>query len=142
MRIFNKRARYLYQIQEAEIEAGLVLTGAEAKSLREGRGDLSQAHIRLIADGLYLINANVPTNNPQNPPTRMRKLLLNKHEIVSLTTKMKQQKLILVPLAVYNRGRLFKLEVGLGKPKRKFEKREYLKEKDLKRDIQKELKLR
>lgn len=140
MRIVNKKANYLYAIAERGIEAGLALIGIEAKTLRDGRADLAQAHVRVMSDGMYLINANFPINAKNGSPTRARKLLLNKHEILSLATKIKQQKLVLIPLSVYNKGRLFKLELGLGKPKKQYEKREYLRQKDISRELEQELK--
>lgn len=139
-RIFNRKSGYLYTILEKDIEAGLILTGSEAKTLRNGQADLSNAHIRILFDGVYLVNANIPINSKNGNPTRARKLLLNRNEIVSLSTKIKQQNLILVPLALYNKGPLFKLELALGKPKKKFEKREYLKKKDVTRELEEEFK--
>lgn len=138
MKIVNKRAKYEYALTDDVIEAGVMLTGAEAKAVRENRADLSQAHVRDLKNELFLINANIPTNIPKHNPTRMRKLLLHRSEIVSVLTKSKQFKLNLVPISLYNRGRFFKLEVGLGKPKRKFEKREDIKKKDIKRDLAQE----
>lgn len=123
------------------MESGISLLGAEAKALREGHGDLSQAHARIMDGEAFLINANIPAKGITGyNPTRMRKLLLHKNETLSLVTKMKQQKLNLVPLILYTKGRLVKLSLALGKPKRKFEKREAIKEKDIKRELEKELK--
>lgn len=139
-KIFNKKADFLYTIEERGIEAGLALIGPEARTLRVGQADLSVAHIRVLADGMYLINANIPISTKNGSPTRARKLLLNKHEILALGTKIKQQNLILVPLALYNKGPLFKLEIGLAKPKRKFEKREDIKKKDMTREHEEEFK--
>lgn len=140
MRIINKRAKFEYALTDDALEAGVVLSGSEAKSVRNNRVDLSQAHIKDIHGELFLINANIPTEAKNHNPTRMRKLLLHRSEILSLLTKSKQQKLILIPLSMYNRGRFFKIVIGLGKPKRKFEKREYLKKRDTNRDIQEEFK--
>lgn len=139
-KIFNRKANFLYAILEKGIEAGMALTGPEAKTLRNGQADLSNSHVRMLADGAYLVNANIPINPKNGSPTRARKLLLNKHEILSLGTKMKQQNLTLVPVALYNKGPLFKLELGLGKAKRKFEKREDIKKKDVTRDLEEEFK--
>lgn len=139
-KIFNKKADFLYTITERGIEAGLALIGPEAKTLRVGQADLSLAHVRVMADGMYLINANIPINPKNGSSTRARKLLLNKHEILTLGTKIKQQNLILIPLALYNKGPLFKLELGLGKSKRKFEKREDIKKKDITREQEEEFK--
>src|SRR3989344_6278614 len=141
MRIFNKRAKFEYELTGEKVEAGLSLRGAEAKSIRENRADLSQSHVRIMGTEAFLINANIPVlGTKDNYPTRIRKLLLHKGEILSLLTKSKQKKLQIVPLSLYNKGRLIKLGLELGKPKRKFEKKEAIKRHDIDRDIEKELK--
>ena len=139
MRIFNKRARFEYELTPEKVEVGVSLLGAEAKSLREGRGDLSRSFAKVINGEVFLVNANIPAVGIQDyDSTRTRKLLLHKKEIVSLLTKAKQQKLQFVPLAMYTKGRLIKLELKLGKPKRQFEKKEAIKRRDIQRDIEKE----
>ncbi len=141
MRIFNKRAKFEYELTGEKVEAGLSLRGAEAKSIRENRADLSQAHVRIMGNEAFLINANIPVaGTKDNDPTRIRKLLLHKGEILSLLTKAKQKKLQIVPIMMYNKGRLIKLSLELGKPKRKFEKKEAIKRHDIDRDIEKEFK--
>lgn len=141
MRIVNKKARFEYELTGEGIEAGISLLGAEAKSVREGRVDLSQAAVRILNDEMYLINANIPVSGMQKyNSTRMRKLLLHRGEILSLITKMKQKRLQIVPIRVYNKGRLIKLYLELGRGKRKFEKKESIKRHDINRDIEKELK--
>ena len=141
MRIYNKRARYEYELTPEKVEAGVALLGIEARSLREGRGDLSQAHVRIMNGEAFLINANIPaTGIEKYDPTRIRKLLLHRKELVALEGKMKGKKLQLVPIALYNRKRLVKLELALGKPKRQFEKKESLKQADIKRDLEREFK--
>jgi SsrA-binding protein len=139
MRIFNKRARFEYELTGEKVEAGLSLRGAEARAIREGHADLSQAHIRILNGEAFLINANVPVTGLQNyDSTRIRKLLLHKKQIVSLLTKSKQQKLQIVPLSLYNKKRLIKVGLELGKAKRQFEKKEAIKRRDIDRDIEKE----
>jgi SsrA-binding protein len=139
MRIFNKRARFEYELTGEKVEAGLSLRGAEARAIREGHADLSQAHIRILNGEAFLINANVPVTGLQNyDSTRIRKLLLHKEQIVSLLTKSKQQKLQIVPLSLYNKKRLIKVGLELGKAKRQFEKKEAIKRRDIDRDIEKE----
>jgi len=148
MRIFNKRAKFEYELTGEKVEAGLSLRGAEAKSIMENRADLSQAHVRIMGTEAFLINANIPVSGTKdNDPTRIRKLLLHKGEILSLLTKSKQKKLQIVPIMLYNstrpdgrKGRLIKLQLELGKPKRKFEKKEAIKRHDIDRDIEKEFK--
>jgi len=141
MKILNKKARFEYELTGEGVEAGISLLGAEAKSVREGRADISQSAVRILGDEAYLINANIPAAGIQKyDSTRIRKLLLHRGEILSLTTKIKQKKLQIVPVRVYNKGRLIKLYLELGKAKRKFEKKETLKRRDINRDIEKVLK--
>ena len=143
MKLFNKRARFEYELIGEGVEAGLSLKGAEAKSIREGRGDLSQSFVKIIGDEAYLVNANIPAQGVVNyDSTRTRKLLLHHQEILSLHTKMKQKKLQIVPVRVYTKGRLIKLYLELGKPKRQFEKKEAMKKPYVQRDIESEYKLR
>jgi SsrA-binding protein len=141
MRLFNKKARFEYELTGEGIEAGLSLKGAEAKSIREGRGDLSQSFAKVMGNEIYLVNANIPAQGLEKyDSTRTRKLLLHRREILSLATKMKQKKLQIVPIRLYNKGRLIKLYLELGKPKKQFEKKEATKRKDIQRDIETELK--
>lgn len=137
MSIINKRAKFDYKLEEDRYEAGVVLVGAEAKALRNGRGDLSQSVAKIVNREAWLINANIPVPQPPRNynPTRSRKLLLHQGEITSILTKMKQQKLTLVPVKMYTKGRLVKVELALGKPKRRFEKKETIKRKDIEREI-------
>jgi SsrA-binding protein len=141
MRIYNRKAGFNYRLEE-KCEAGLVLTGGEAKAIREKHADLSQAVCRMVGGELYLVNANIPVPGAKLDPTRSRKLLLHRDEILALATKAKQRKLTLLPVALYNQGRIFKLEIALGKSKKKFEKRESLKKKAIKRELEREFKTR
>lgn len=139
MRIANKKASFEYELTGEGVEAGISLKGAEAKSLRENRGDISQAFVKIINGEAYLANANIPATGLANyDSTHTRKLLLHKAEIISLLTKMKQKKLQIAPVRVYNKGRLIKLYLELGKAKRRFEKKEAIKRKDIQRDIERE----
>lgn len=140
MKIYNKRANFNFDLEKERVEAGLSLLGMEAKSLRDGRGDISLAFIKSLNGELYLINANIPVQNAVDyNPTRPRKLLLHKSQITSLLTKIKTSKLAIVPVKMYNKRRLVKLELALGKPKRKFEKKEAIKKKDIELDMKREL---
>lgn len=141
--MLNKRARFEYELMGEGVEAGISLKGAEAKSLRENRGDISQAFVKIVGNEAFLVNANIPvTGLAKYDPTRSRKLLLHRKEILAISTKMKQKKLQIVPISVYNKGRLIKLYLELGKPKRKFEKKESIKRHDIDLDIAKEFKNR
>lgn len=143
MKITNKRAKFEYKLEDERFEAGLALSGGEAKAIRTGHLDLSVSFARIIGEEAWLINANVPVlGSTKYDAKRSRKLLLHKNEIVSIATKAKQQKLTLLPLAVYTKGRLIKAELALGKPKKKFEKRQEIKKRDIERDIAQVLKVK
>lgn len=138
MKISNKRARFEYELTE-RLETGVVLNGGEAKAVRGGRIDISRSFAKIIGQELYLINANIPVAGKKDyNSTRSRKLLAHKNEILALETKAKQQKLTIVPVSMYNKGRLIKVELALGKPKRKFEKKESIKRRDIERELARE----
>lgn len=137
MKIINKKAKFNYKLDEDRYEAGIVLKGNEIKAVRNKKVDISNSHARIMDNEVWLINS---VFEGAETPTRTRKLLLNKKEIVSIDSKMKQRKLTLVPILLYTKGRLVKVKLALGKTKRKFEKRESLKKKDIKRQIERELK--
>ncbi len=141
MRIFNKKARFNYDIEPgSHTEAGISLSGGEAKSVREKHADISDSIIRILSEEAYLVNANIPVLGAKLDPTRSRKLLLHKNELLSIATKVKQRKLVILPVSLYNKGRLIKLELALGKPKKQFEKKEDIKRRDINREIDKEFK--
>lgn len=141
MKSFNKRSKFEYELTPERVEAGIVLKGAEAKSFRDGRVNLSQSHVRILDGEVFLINANIPVDGMQKyEPTRIRKLLLHKNEILALITKTKQKKLQIVPTVMYNKKRRVKIELVLGKSKRKFDKKDSIKKMDVQRDIERELK--
>lgn len=125
------------------IEAGIVLTGAEVKAIRAGRIDLSESFVRVLNDEAYLINANIPklvqTGNKQYDPLRSRKLLLHQTQIQALIGKTSGKGTTLVPVSIYEKNNRFKIDVGLGKSKREFDKRRSLKEKDHQRRVEQEL---
>jgi SsrA-binding protein len=124
MQIINKKAKFNYKLFET-YEAGIVLKGSEAKALRTNGADLGNSYAKIVSGEVYLINANIqiPGKIDYNP-TRSRKLLLHKDQIVTIATKIKQKRLTIVPTKIYSKGNLFKVEVALAKSKRKFEKRE------------------
>lgn len=140
MKIVNKKAHFNYQIEE-KAEAGIVLTGGEAHAIRDGHINLSNSYAKILSGEVFLVNAIVPiTGAKEYNQSRSRKLLLNKREIIGLESKIKAKRLTLVPISVYTKARLIKVELGLAKSKREFEKKKSLREKDIKRDIQRELK--
>ena len=140
MHIVNKKAHFNFQLEPERIEAGISLLGAEARAIRENRASINEATVRIQNGEAYLINANIPATGLTNyNATQVRKLLLHHHEIVNLETRAKQQKLTLVPLKIYTKGRLAKLELALGKPKRQFEKRAVIKARQAERELKLEL---
>jgi SsrA-binding protein len=138
MRIVNKKAYRNYNIEET-FEAGIVLTGAEVKSVRSRRCNLSNAYVKFMGDELWLINADIAKykydGSEQYDSRRRRKLLLSRKEIEYLKGKIKQSRLTLVPLSIYTTRGLIKVEVGLGKGKKKYQKKEIEKERDVKRQM-------
>ena len=142
----NKKAYYNYEILE-KIEAGMVLTGQEVKSIRSGRINLAGSYVVLKNEEAFLLGANVPAYQPKNAPqdydaNRLRKLLLNKSEIKYLIGKSQQKGLTLLPLKVYTKKDRIKLEFGLARGRKKASKKELLKKRDADREIERELKLR
>jgi SsrA-binding protein len=139
MRVTNKKARFNYRLLE-KLEAGVSLTGIEAKAARKGHINLTNSFAKIIDNQVYLINASISTQGSEKyNPTRTRKLLLHKKQITSIQSKIKAKKLTLVPVSMYTKGQLVKVELALAKTKRKFEKRRELKKKTLKREIEREL---
>lgn len=141
----NKKARFDYEILK-KFEAGIVLSGQEVKSARQGQTSLKGAYVTIDKNNeVFLLNASIPRYKmagplPEYDPTRSRKLLLNKQEIKHLTSKLQQTGLTLVPLSLYTKLSKIKLEIGLAKGKKKFDKRLKIKERDEKRNIKKVLK--
>ncbi len=138
----NKKARFDYEILET-YEAGLVLTGGEVKSIRAGHVKLSGAFVTFHGDTAYLTNAHISAYpfaapNHKHEPDRSRKLLLKKKEIDYLRGKMQEQGLTIVPLSVYTKKRLLKIEIGVARGKKKFDKRETIKRRDVEREMARE----
>jgi SsrA-binding protein len=134
----NRRARHDYFIEET-VEAGLVLTGTEVKSLRQGRASIVEAYGGDQAGELYLFNANIPVYNAasrfNHQPKRARKLLVHRRQMASLIHRIRRDGYTLVPLKLYFTPRgIAKVELGLAKGKRKLDKRETTKQRDWQRD--------
>lgn len=143
--VVNKRANFDYDIEET-YEAGLVLLGHEVKSIKTGHISLKGSYVAFkkvkskILSEAYLINAHIPLYKlaglrPNYDPTRPRKLLLTKKEIAYLLGKKQQPGLTLVPLKIYTKRSFIKLEFGVGKGRKKFDKREVIKKRELDRSI-------
>ena len=135
----NKKAYFEYQILK-KIEAGIILTGQEVKSIRLGRINLAGSYVILKEGEVYLVGTNIPPYQPKNitsdyNPGQPRKLLLKKAEIEYLIGKTKEKGLTLVPLRVYTNKRKIKLEIGIAKGKKKRDKREEIKKRETRRDM-------
>lgn len=134
----NRKARHNYFIEDT-IECGMVLTGTEVKSLRNGRASITEAYAAEKEGELYLINANIPVyeggNRFNHEPKRMRKLLVHKKELAKLLGLTTQKGYTLVPLHIHFNDRgIAKVAIGVGKGKQSHDKRDSIKDRDWKRD--------
>ena len=140
----NRRARYDYFISD-EFEAGIVLVGSEVKALREGKGNLTDAHAAITRGELWLYNMFIghfdKANQFNHENTRPRKLLVHKEEIRRLIGKTKEKGLTLVPLRMYWKEGKVKVELGLGKGKKNYDKRATESERDAKRETERAVKI-
>lgn len=136
MKVVNRKARYEYEILE-KYEAGIKLKGHEVKSIKEGRIKLEGSYVKIIDNEAYLINAHIPLYqyavDPDYEPSRSRKLLLHKKEILNLKDNVKEKNLTIVPLACYTLKRNIKVRIGLARGKKKWDKRRKIKERELQR---------
>jgi SsrA-binding protein len=149
MRVVNRQAYFDYEVLE-KYEAGLVLTGAEVKSAKSGNMSLAGARAVFIMsddgknDELWMIGAQINpylfSRSDNYDPLRSRKLLLTKAELVRIKTKLGTKGLTMVPLSCYNKSDLIKVELGLVRGKKRFEKREELRKRDTQREIEQKLK--
>jgi SsrA-binding protein len=133
----NRKARFNYEIEDT-IEAGIVLTGSEVKSLRVGKANIAESYASNENGEIYLINAHIPeypgAARDGHDPKRHRKLLLHKKEMARLLGAMQRQGMALVPLRLYFNARgIAKLQLGLGRGKKVFDKRETEKKRDWER---------
>ncbi len=134
----NRKALHDYFIEE-RYEAGLVLTGSEVKSLREGRANLKDAYARVLNEEVFLLGAHISpyaaASYQNHDPTRTRKLLLHRKEIQRLVGKTTQRGLTLVPLRLYWKGGRAKVELGLARGKRQYDKREAERRREAQREM-------
>ncbi|HLA49678.1 MAG TPA: SsrA-binding protein SmpB [Thermodesulfovibrionia bacterium] len=139
----NRKAYHDYFIEET-YEAGITLLGTEVKSLREGKANLKDSYALIKGNEIFLLNCHISPyshGNIQNhDPLRTRKLLLHRKEINKLWGKLTQKGLTLIPLKIYFKKGKAKVEIGLCKGKKQYEKREVLKEKEARREIERHLK--
>ncbi len=130
---YNKKARFNYAIEDS-FEAGVVLTGSEIKAVRAGRVNISNSYVKILGGELFLLGSIFQV--PEGETDRTRKLLAKRDEIKKLIGKTEEKGLALVPLKMYmKRGRL-KIEVGIGRGKKKFDKREAIKAREQERTIE------
>ena len=139
MKILNRQANYRYQLLE-KFEAGMVLTGAEVKSVRQGHLQLSEAFVRIKDGEAWLFNAHIhpylfSDKQKEIDPQRSRKLLLHKKELLKLKQTTEEKGLTLVPVSCYTKRHQIKLEIAIAKGKREHEKREAIKKKDWRREL-------
>ena len=143
MEILNRKAKYNYQIFET-VEAGIVLTGTEIKSLRLGKANIKDSYARVKNNEIFLINMHISSYDNGNifnhDETRERKLLLHKKEILKFRDKIKLEGYTIVPLKVYLKNGRAKILIGLAKGKKNYDKREDIKKRDIERNIRARLK--
>ena len=125
--ITNTKATFNYDILE-KFEAGIELFGFEVKSIRDKHGKLDGSYVKFKGNELFLSGADIPPFQPANTPTtyervRNRKLIMSKKEILRLKQKVESDKLTLIPLSLYNKGKVLKAEIALARGKKKFDKR-------------------
>ena len=141
----NKKAYFDYFIED-KVEAGIALHGTEVKSLRMGKCSIKEAFIRIENGEVYVYGMHISPYEKGNifnkDPMRIKKLLMHKYEINKIFGKMQQKGYTLVPLQVYLKGSLVKVEVGVAKGKKLYDKRESIAKKDMKREAEKEFKIR
>ncbi len=141
----NRKANHDYFIS-GRYECGIVLTGTEIKSIRQGKVNIKESYVQIKNNEIFIIGMHIAHykegNQFNHDETRTRKLLMHRHEISKLDKEVSQKGFTLVPLRVYIKAGKAKVEIGLGKGKKLYDKRQSEKERDITRDIQKEYKVR
>jgi SsrA-binding protein len=134
----NRAASYNYHLLE-KMEAGMVLTGTEVKSLREGKANLRDAYAEIRGMSVWLVNCHIPQYSPGGPfnhqPLSNRRLLLHRREIERLIGKTQQKGLTLIPLRIYFRDGLAKCEIALARGKKEWDRRQAEREKETRREV-------
>jgi SsrA-binding protein len=138
----NRRARFSYEILET-LEAGISLQGTEVKSIRDGKANIQEAYADIRGGEVFLVGSHIGPyshgNLTNHEPLRDRKLLLKASEIQRLQVKVAEKGLTIVPLRLYLKGRLVKLQLGVGRGKKLVDKREDIKRRDQEREIQRSM---
>jgi SsrA-binding protein len=134
----NRKANFEYEILD-KLEAGIVLTGTEVKALREGKVNLQDSYGRIKSDEVWLLNSHISEykfgNINNHDPLRSRKLLLTRREIRKVKQQLQEKGLTLVPLKIYFKGSLVKVEVGIARGKKIYDKRESVKKREIERNL-------
>ena len=142
MEILNRKARYDYEIEDT-YEAGIVLTGTEIKSIREGKVNIKDSYAIIRNNEIYLLNTHISTYKEGNifnhEEDRTRKLLLHKKEIYKIRDKVEKEGYSLVPVKLYLKDGRAKILLGIARGKKLYDKRQSLKEKDIKREMEKNI---
>ncbi|MBE3519896.1 MAG: SsrA-binding protein SmpB [Firmicutes bacterium] len=137
----NRRARHDYFVEET-IEAGIALIGTEVKSLRAGRASLQDSYAEVVGTEVFLKNAHIdqyePASRFNHDPLRPRRLLLHKNEIRRLAARVQQRGYTLIPLSIYFKDGKAKVELALCKGKKSYDKREAIRERDVRREMERE----
>lgn len=141
----NKKAFFDYDIEE-KLEAGIVLEGTEVKALREGLANLRDSHVIIRNGEAFLLNCHISPyshgNRENHEPTRTRKLLLHSKEIYHLALKVERKGYSILPLRMYFKGSHAKVEIGLGRGKRHYEKRDTIKAREADKEVRRAMKQR
>ncbi|MGC9603000.1 MAG: SsrA-binding protein SmpB [Minisyncoccia bacterium] len=140
---FNKRANFDYEIEE-KFEAGIELKGYEVKAVKNGHMQIAGSYAVIRHNEVWLLNSHIPPYQPKNTPkeydpARSRRLLLTKKETSYLSGKLHEKGLTLLPLEVYTKRGLIKIKLGLGKPLKKSDKREIIRKRETKKEIERAL---
>jgi len=141
----NKKAYHDLFI-ESELEAGIKLLGHEVKTLKTQGADLKASYVRVLGNEAFVLNINIPLYKKagdikDHNTTRTRKLLLKKSEINAIIGALSRKGFFVVPLKIYTKGDIIKIKIGVGKKKKKYDKREVLKKRQIKREIEREAKV-
>lgn len=140
----NRKAFHDYFIEDT-LEAGIVLLGTEVKSLRDGKANLKDSYVLIKDAEAFLLNCHISPyshgNISNHDPLRTRKLIIHKKQIIKLRGRLIQKGYSLIPLKIYFRGAFAKVEIGVAKGKKLYEKREKIKEKEVKRDLERAIRI-
>ncbi len=142
--IYNKKSQVNYEILET-LEAGIELLGPEVKTIRNGQGSLLGAHVIVRGGEAFIIASNIPPYQIKNTaidydPKRNRRILLTKNEISKLASLEAKRGLTIVPISMYSKGKKIKVQIAIVRGKKKFDKREDIKTREVNRDIRREFK--